>query len=74
MTEADGTAPERSGAGGGLPAVGLGIALGAGIGIVGGVLVGGGSGIALGAAIGSGLGVVAGAVWQGLGSRGARSD
>jgi len=58
MTQKAKISPGRS-------AVGVALAVGAGIGIVIGVIMGGGAGIAIGAAIGAGIGVVVGAVWDG---------
>ena len=48
------------------PGTGVGVALGAGLGMALGVVLGGGPGIALGLAIGAGIGVAAGAVWDAL--------
>ena len=44
--------------------VGLGVAIGAGLGMVFGLLWRGGDGLAIGIGLGAGLGVVAGAVWD----------
>ena len=46
-------------------AVGVAIALGAGVGMVAGLILGGGAGLAVGAGLGAGVGVVVGAVWDG---------
>lgn len=46
--------------------VGAALVVGAGLGLILGLLLWDGPGIALGMAIGAGLGVVAGAVWDGM--------
>lgn len=62
MTQKSQTSPRQT-------AVGVAVAMGAGIGIVVGVIIGGGAGVAVGAALGAGIGVVVGAVWDGSRSR-----
>lgn len=50
--------------------VGASLALGAGPGIIVGLIVGGGAGIAIGAIVGASLGIVFGAAWDALHSSG----
>lgn len=51
-------------------AVGLALIMGAGVGLIIGLLVWDGAGIAMGVALGAALGVVVGAVWDGMRPKG----